>query len=214
MKNLLFLISALMLTLTPLTAQVEYGVKAGVNFADVYSTKVTFQLDGGDDIEDRPKSNTVVKPQLGVWVNIPINNSFSVQPELLFTQKAWRLEDVPEPATLSFNYVSLPLMMTYHSNNWRFEAGPEVSFLINQYFPESVGAPDNKNPFVDEQVSELAINAGIRYQFNRWQLGLRSSMDLTPFASFEFTDSNGEPAADNPQNFHHLGLQLALSYRL
>jgi hypothetical protein len=214
MKNLLFLFAALILTLAPLTAQVEYGVKAGVNLADVYSTKITFQLDGGDDIENRPKSSTVVKPQLGVWVNIPVNSRFSVQPELLFTQKAWRPEDVPEPATLSFNYVSLPLMMTYHSNNWRFEAGPEVSFLINQYFPESVGAPDNKNPFVDEQVLELAINTGVRYQFNRWQLGLRYSMDYTPFVAFQFTDINGEPVADDDQNNYHFGLQLALAYRL
>lgn len=213
MKNLLFLFFALMLTLTQVNAQVEYGVKAGVNLADVYSSKLTFELDGGDDIEERPKSSTVVKPQLGVWVNIPIGSHFSVQPELLFTQKAWRLEDVPEPATLSFNYVSLPVMMTYHYNNWRLEAGPEVSFLINQYFPESVGAPDNKNPFVDEQELELAINAGIRYQFNSWQIGIRYNADFTPFATFEFTDINGEPTA-NQQKLYHQGFQLALAYSL
>lgn len=215
MKNLLFLFFALLILYVPLHAQeVEYGVKAGVNLADVYSNLFEAPLDGNEISSQRFPSKTVIKPQLGVWANIPFSNNFSVQPELLFTQKAWLPDDLESAVKLNFNYLSLPLLVNYHLNNWRIAAGPEISFLLNQYYSEDVGVFGNKSPFVEEQKLELGLNAGVRYHFQRWQVGLRYNLDLTPFVSFEFTDVNGEPVGLDPLNHYHHGMQISLGYSL
>jgi len=157
----------------------------------------------------------VLKPQFGIWINIPTSNNFSVRSELLFTQKAWLPSDVENAVGLDFNYLSIPLSLNYHLNNWRIAVGPEISFLINQSYSEDIpGVLNTKNPLVEEQKLELGIHTGIRYHFQRWQLGLRYNLDFTPFVSFEFTDINGEPVGEGTLDHYHHGLQLSMGYRL
>ncbi|MEL7222772.1 MAG: porin family protein [Bacteroidota bacterium] len=215
MKQLLFLVFTFLILYTPLRAQeVEYGIKAGINLADVYSNNYLVPLDGSEGFRQRFPAKIVTKRQLGGWMNIPLNNKFSVQPELLFTQKAWLPGDIEDAITLHFNYLSLPLVMNYHLKNWRIAAGPEISFLINQYYSEEVFLFGDKSPFVKEQKLELGILAGASYHFQRWQVGLRYNLDITPFVSFEFVDVNGDPVDGDDLNHYHHGLQISLGYRL
>jgi hypothetical protein len=212
MKNLLFLISALLFAYAPLGAQVEYGPKAGINLADVYTYGNSFTF--VDYAIANNESKTVVKPQFGVWINLPLSAKYALRPELLFTQKAWLLKDSDRIPVLNFNYLSLPLMVNYHYNNWRFEVGPEINYLIDQYFSEVTASTGKENSLIEEKKAELALNIGLRYELDHWQFGIRYHRDLTPFASFQVVDVNGEPIAGDPQKYYHQGLQLTLGYRL
>ncbi|MEL7222771.1 MAG: porin family protein [Bacteroidota bacterium] len=214
MKQLLFLCCVCFIFCTPLrTQEIEYGIKVGLNLADVYSNELIFNLNGTEETIDF-KAKTVLRSQFGVWLNIPVSKQLSLQPELLYTQKAWLIDDDPNnPPTLYLDYLCLPILASYQFRNWRFDAGPELSLLLNDYYKEPNGSFTDENPFVEEYKLELGVNAGVRHVFNRWQLGLWYNIDLTPFVLFELRDANGDPSSETI-NLYNQGLQLSLGYRL
>jgi len=189
---------------TSLNAQATFGVKAAVNAAQVNS-HITTDIDGIRTDEFDVK----LKPQLGFWYHLPLSARFSLQPELLWTQKSLRSKE--QTGEVVFDYFSLPVLLNYQFRKFTFELGPEFSFLLDQRFADK-NSVLTESPFIKEHVFELAINLGLRYQLNRWLIGLRATHDVTPFDSFEFTEVNGEPVGE--VKFFHRGLQLALGYQL
>lgn len=210
MKKSITLLCFLFSALLTLSAQIEYGLKVGVNLADVVSPEVG--LPGGEPM--RLESDLVIRPQLGAWMLIAFNDHLALRPELLYTQKGWRAADVPDPNTLNHHYLELPVLLNYQLKNWHLAIGPSLSYLISQRFQDDTGVVGDENPLFDEGQIDLAVNAGVGYTFNRWHLALRYARDLTPFLDVEVTDFNGQPLPDDQGKYYHTGLQLSLGYSL
>lgn len=196
--------------------QTTFGVKAGVNIAHVVNPDVLSISDDGTRVELQEKAKVKPRHQLGVWLNVPLSKRFSLQPELLWTEKVWHPTSVDAPGVtkdeIVFDYLSLPLMFTYKINRWQIELGPEASFLADCWYKWDPSLPSSSPDFIDKKQIELALNIGVQYQINRWQLGLRYNKDLTPFLETTYTDANGI-ATGTGRYFHH-GMQLSLGYKL
>jgi hypothetical protein len=110
------------------TAQTQstFGAKGGINIAGT-----TFK-------DPSPFSDGDAKARLafylGVYANRPVNDKFSIQPELLFSSQGLRLADNGNRENWRnvMNYLNIPIMAQYKIND-RFyaEAGPQIGILLS-----------------------------------------------------------------------------------
>ncbi|MBU4537950.1 MAG: PorT family protein [Weeksellaceae bacterium] len=110
----LFFVGALAL-FTAANAQ-TFGLKAGMNVSNLTNS-------------DGAKSK--IGLNAGVFMNAPLAESFSIQPELLYNGKGAK-EDGSGGATLNLDYLSVPVMFQYNATpQFYLEAGPEFSFIMS-----------------------------------------------------------------------------------
>lgn len=99
----------------------RFGLKAGLNISNVYSN-YTGSMDARSGLN------------AGALVNIPLQYSFSVQPEIYFSgqgAKYYSYNDGYEHQ-LVLNYVNVPLLLQYRFHRGLFiETGPQVGFLTS-----------------------------------------------------------------------------------
>ena len=107
-------------------AQPTFGAKGGINVAST-----TFK-------DPSPFSTGDAKARLafylGIYANRPVNDKFSIQPELLFSSQGLRLADdgSRQNRRTVMNYLNIPIMGQYKIND-RFyaEAGPQIGLLLS-----------------------------------------------------------------------------------
>jgi hypothetical protein len=93
---------------TPVFAQgVTGGVKVGVNFADV-STDTDDDLD--EEFEELGDFGWKTGFVAGGFVDVPLTEQFSFQPEILFTQKGSKAEFEDIEVNLNITQVQVPLL--------------------------------------------------------------------------------------------------------
>ncbi|KXH84244.1 porin family protein [Chryseobacterium kwangjuense] len=120
---------------TKSSSPVTFGVKGGFNASTLS------KYDGNDGYDNDQK----LKPgfNAGIFVNIPVAEKFSVQPELLFNQLGSKTEEINRNFSNSqsskweysykknLNYLSLPVMVQYNILPQLYvEAGPEFGLLL------------------------------------------------------------------------------------
>ena len=70
---------------------------------------------------------------IGGVVEIPISDSFSVQPELLYSSQGAKAESsFGGDVDFKLSYLNLPIMAKYYvAENFSLEAGPQVGLLLS-----------------------------------------------------------------------------------
>ena len=69
---------------------------------------------------------------MGVYGESFISNSFSVQPELLYSQQGYVITNSSGTFTQKLNYINLPLMLkAYPSRNFFLEVGPQIGLAVS-----------------------------------------------------------------------------------
>jgi hypothetical protein len=90
LRAALIVVAILGMTYTSLAQNITFGPRVGVNLA---SQKAV----GGDAKDEREEFNETVKYnagiQAGAVVNVAVNDLFSFQPELLFSQKGFKVKE-------------------------------------------------------------------------------------------------------------------------
>lgn len=117
------LLSFLMVALfTAVNAQVQFGVKAGVN-----STNLT-----GDDTNDY---QSITGFHAGVFAEIPLGRKFSIKPELMYSlqgAKSDGIDSILAGSTLKTGYINIPLLAKYNIISGLYvETGPQIGFLAS-----------------------------------------------------------------------------------
>jgi hypothetical protein len=145
-------------------AQVGYGVKLGLNVSNLT----------GDDSKG-------VKSKIGVhaggFVNIPVAESFAIQPELLFSTEGAKVDG---GGSINLNYVNVPLMLQYKSSGFYGELGPQIGLLVSANAKED-GDSDDIKEFLKS--SSFALNFGAGYQLESgFGFGARYSLGLSNIA--------------------------------
>ncbi|WP_442264643.1 porin family protein [Tenacibaculum sp. ZS6-P6] len=142
----IFTIALFTVSLLCVDAQsINFGVKGGVNFSTLR----------GDNLDVDSKTGF----HIGGIAELKIVDKFSVQPELLFTQ----LGTSGSQRDFKTSYISLPVMAKYYVfQGLAIEAGPQVSFLIDDELKRSDGT------IVDTNVEDFdfGLNFGVGYNFN------------------------------------------------
>jgi hypothetical protein len=134
MKNLIKFLTVLFFLSTTIftSAQFAVGPKLGINFSTV----------GGDDIEkeDKDMLKSLVTYQFGLSAEFSINENFAIQPELLYYQKGFALDDSKSEevteAKQILNYLELPVLAKAiipvgNGPEFFITAGPSVGYGIN-----------------------------------------------------------------------------------
>ncbi|WP_310991700.1 porin family protein [Aequorivita marina] len=127
-KLLLFAVGFTFAISTAQSQEVRIGAKAGVNFASI----------GGDDTGDY---DMLTGFHLGAVVEIPINEKFAVQPEIMYSSQGASEDynDIPYggfgtkyESTLTLNYINVPIMAKYYLiDGLSIEAGPQFGVLVS-----------------------------------------------------------------------------------
>lgn len=174
MKKLLIIIAIVLFVFTNVHAQdVNFGVKAGVNFATIT----------GDDV-DSFSSRTAF--HVGLVSEIVISETFSFQPELLYSAQGsdWSEDFDGESFEGSYNvdYLNVPLMAKFYvGEGFSLEAGPQVGLLLSAK-AEGDFADDDLKDYL--KGIDFGVNFGVGYKLEgglnfgaRYNLGLSDAND-------------------------------------
>lgn len=161
-KGLLLFVCAIALA-TVTNAQVRFGFKAGANLANLV----------GDDADGDMK----IGFNAGALAKISISESFSIQPELVFSAQGTKEDAGDDDLKTNLGYINLPILAQYNTSGFTIETGPQVGFLISKKFKlgsESMDIPDDVVKGLD---ISWAIGAGYLTQSGfgvnaRFNLGL------------------------------------------
>lgn len=165
--------------------EVQFGAKAGVNFATVT----------GDETEDVSGRTAF---HVGAVAEIKISDKFSFQPELLYSAQGVK-EDYSEnfggteikiEETIKYDYLNIPLMAKYYvAEGFSIEAGPQVGFLMSAKYEaeaSSAGVSESETIDLKDETSgiDFGLNFGLGYKLEsglnfgaRYNLGLSNIYD-------------------------------------
>jgi hypothetical protein len=132
------LISALFLFLS-FNAQAQLlhlGVKGGLNYANETGTNIT--INNGNYNKD-----AITSYHVGLVAEIKLMDSFSLQPELLYSTQGATYKYALTEFKDEKGYLSIPVMAKIYLNNTvSLELGPQASFLLSE--KDNVDFEDSK----------------------------------------------------------------------
>ncbi|MFP3831315.1 MULTISPECIES: porin family protein [Chryseobacterium] len=139
---------------TPSSNPVTFGVKGGMNVSSLSKDS------GLDDQKSKIGFNA------GVFANIPVAASFSVQPEVLYSQYGNKSDftalGTKYSASTKLDYIAVPVMFQYNAlPNLYLEAGPEFGFMVSA-----------KNKLKNESNGDSSTSDNYKDNFNTFNFGI------------------------------------------
>ncbi|GAB3726570.1 porin family protein [Hymenobacter agri] len=140
----------------------RFGVKAGVNLSNI----------SGKDTED---AKNLVGLSAGVMADLGFSDLLSFHPELLYSQKGFKMESGGVTGQSRLSYLDLPLLLRVNADGLFFEAGPQVGFLMGQKTEISGGGQSYSSTSTDGlRKVDVGYIAGVGYQLSSGlELGVR-----------------------------------------
>jgi opacity protein-like surface antigen len=170
---------------------VSFGVKGGVNFSSMT----------GEDI-DNPDSRTSF--HVGALVEIPVSDMFSVQAEAMYSGKGFDFEyegTDGDNAELQLDYIDVPVLAKiYVTKGLSIEAGPQISFLINEELDSN---PNSDSGDIDLDSAE-SVDFGLAG-------GLSFQTDMGIFATGRYSYGLSEIYKD--VDVHNTNFQIGIGYK-
>ena len=193
-----------------LQAQVEVGLKGGANY--VNNVVVTDLFDNGSDYR--------VGYHAGVFASIPLSERFSLSPELLFSDKGFKiLEDVTDPnsdySNLKLSYLNVPVLLGYNVfDKLTIQAGPELGDLLSASTKFDGESIDVGNIWNNEFDFGLAF--GLTYAITeKVSVGGRYTHGFSSVAGdIQFTNTLGVTIEGEDFEFQNRTFQLSIAYSL
>ncbi|MBJ6119831.1 PorT family protein [Pontibacter sp. BT310] len=114
---------------TAAQAQSGIGIRGGANMANLSG-----DLRNEDNFENKWGFHGGITYNIGI-----VDNFFSIQPELLYSQKGFKNADTEfvvggvnykRTGKVNYNYLDLPVLAKIKAGPLYFEAGPQASYLI------------------------------------------------------------------------------------
>ncbi|RYE24670.1 MAG: PorT family protein [Sphingobacteriaceae bacterium] len=175
MKNLkLYLLSASMLLTVNLFAQkfktsgVSYGVKAGINIANI-------AIEPSDATVSQ---KSIIGFNAGVFATLPIALGFAIQPELLYSGLGTRATTGGQSVDIKLDYITLPVLAKYKiiGTGLGIYIGPQVGYILSSKAKAGGVSVDVDDSFKKADFSgiggvDYALPLGLSLSA-RYQLGL------------------------------------------
>jgi len=127
----------LALVTTGVSAQgIDFGVKAGVNFASLSDAK-----QGATELDFSSRTGVVV----GAFVGGKLNDKFGIQADLLYSQQGAEFDG----GEFNLDYVNVPVVAkVYFFKGLHLQAGPQFGVIVN----------DEAQTVVGEVINDIAVN--------------------------------------------------------
>ena len=144
---------------------VNLGAKAGVNISTFY----------GNRSNDEINRNSLVGFHGGLIGEVKINDSFALQPELLYSRVGAEEGNVVK---FHLDYLSIPIMAKFYlANNFSIDVGPQFGFLVSDKAKFNGDIPDLNT---DASTFDFALNAGLGVDItDKWFSQVRYSYGVT-----------------------------------
>ena len=115
LANLFFLA----LCTTAQAQAVKFGVKAGLNYANLTGTDI--------------QTDAITSYHAGLVAELKLTDGFSVQPELLYSTQGATYKDAGTEFKNELGYLSIPVLAKIHLNkSFSLDLGPQASFLLSE----------------------------------------------------------------------------------
>ncbi len=208
MKKIILIIVAITIVSNILSAQnnstdlrdnLQFGLKAGANFSNVYDSK-----------NQEFNSDFKVGFAAGAFLTIPIGKYIGLQPEILFSQKGYKATGtfltIGYKFTHTTNYIDVPLLFAIKPSAYvTLLAGPQYSFLVKQkdVFTSGSFTVDQEQTFQNDR-SVLCFLGGIDFNLNQFVISARAGWDLQ--------NNNGDGTSTNPR-YKNVWYQATLGFK-
>jgi len=185
-----------------LRGKLLFGVKAGINYANVY-----------DELGDQFNADGKIGFVGGGFVSIPLGKILGFQPEILYSQKGFKatgsILGVPYTTKHTSTFIDIPLLITLKpSQGFTLLAGPQYSYLIKEkdsFTSEGITSSDEqlyKNNNLRKNI--LCFIGGFDINLQNLVLGGRVGWDLQT--------NNGDGSSSNPR-YKNVWYQATLGLR-
>jgi len=163
-------------TPTDFRNRIMFGLKAGVNFSNVYNSEgERFDADGKFGFAT------------GAFIAIPIGTFIGIQPEILFSQKGFKGTGVILGSAYDFkrttNYLDIPLLFAVKPTEFiSVLAGPQFSYLLKQkdVFTNATTTIEQEQEFVNDNIrrNTMCFTGGLDFTLKHMVVGTRIGWDL------------------------------------
>lgn len=208
MKRNILAIVALVLMANTLTAQgsssqIHIGVKAGLNYSNIY-----------DSQGEKYTADGKVGFAAGGFVSIPLGGLLGIQPEILFSQKGFQATSsiLGSNVTLTrtTNYIDVPIFLAIKpSPMLTILVGPQYSYLIKQtdVFTNPILNIDVNQDFNTDNIRKntLCLVGGVDINLSNIVLGARVGLDMY--------NNNGDGTTTTPR-YKNVWAQATVGFRL
>ena len=172
-------------------AQIKFGIRAGLNAANVSFTNL-------------PDKKERFGFHVGGFADVPISPNFmSIQPELSYSVKGAGFKFLNESQTVNMNYIDLLTPVAFKLDAFDLQVGPFVSFLISS--PDYKSYNDNKVTVDAFKKFDAGLTAGLSYNFSKMFVGVRYNQGF-----IDVTQDNSRPFLGSGKNA--VG-QVSLGYK-
>lgn len=143
-KILLSAVAVMAFGITAQAQDIAFGVKAGLNIADL----------GGD----AETSGSRAGLHIGGLAEFKLTETFSVQPELLYSMQGAKADNgAGGEFDVNLDYINVPIMAKYYiMEGLSIEAGPQIGFLMS-------ADVDGEDADDDYKSIDFALNGGVAY---------------------------------------------------
>lgn len=187
---------------TDLRERLLCGLKAGVNYSNVYDTQ-------GEEFQADPKLGLAA----GAFIAIPIGKYLGIQPEVLFSQKGFkatgRILGGNYEFTRTTSFIDVPLLVSFKPSEFiTLVAGPQYSYLIKQsdVFANSSTSFLQEQEFENDNIRKniLCLTGGADLTLKHIVLGARVGWDIQ--------NNNGDGTSSTPR-YKNVWYQATVGYR-
>ncbi|MEX2573013.1 MAG: porin family protein [Balneolaceae bacterium] len=178
----------------------DFGVKAGINYSNVW-----------DEQGQEFVTGSTYGFAGGVFLSIPVITVFSVQTELLFSQKGYRREGIFQGGDFIFSrtasYIDIPFQVQVNPAPFiSILAGPHYSILIYDKWEVDREITDPESEELtggDIRNNLMGLGGGVDVHIDRVVLSVRAGWDLF--------SNEGDGQTDEPR-YKNRWLQLSAGY--
>ncbi|WP_439880435.1 porin family protein [Pontibacter sp. MBLB2868] len=216
MKKLFFVFAFVLASFSFAQAQ-SFGIRGGANLSNL-----------SGDLRNEDRYENKFGFHAGVTLNFGIvDEFFSIQPELLYSNKGFKNADeefttplgtYKRTGNVNYNYLDLPILAKIKAGPLYFEAGPQASYLLSvnnatkEYFNGNLQSSTTTERDKDGlKEFELGYAAGVGLMSRSGiSLGLRYNGSLT-----DFVDKDTEEYFDGDlTNARHSTIMLTLGFTI
>lgn len=184
--------------LSAANAQIDLGVKGGLNFP-------TLSGDSRQLMGDQTKFRTDF--YVGGYANYKITDQISFQPELLYSKQGAGIKTTDNSNTKIVTHnINIPLMGRYEiMEGLNVEFGPQLGFLVSAKEKKEFNNIKSKEPITDNyKTFDFGLNFGAGYK-------VTDELEINARFTKGLTDINHDPASKSTTNTY---FSIGVAYKL